>query len=117
MSALPPHALEPALLATLRRALHPIAAPPQGEALNLAEIADLLDDLREPAKAAVLVAIVAHESTRAVRPCCSRGATTRCATTAGRSVFPAGAWSRRTHRSSPRRCASRTRRSGWSPRR
>lgn len=63
MNAVPPHALEPTLLATLRRALHPVATPPVCESLNLAEIADLLDDLREPAKAAVLVAIVAYERT------------------------------------------------------
>ncbi|HET7843864.1 MAG TPA: CoA pyrophosphatase [Xanthomonadales bacterium] len=49
------------LRALLRRALHATNAPPDADGLNAAEIADLLDDLRKPAEAAVLAPIVLRE--------------------------------------------------------
>jgi len=45
----------------LRRALHPIAAPPAADGWNAAEIADLLDDLQKPAEAAVLAPIILRD--------------------------------------------------------
>jgi 8-oxo-dGTP pyrophosphatase MutT (NUDIX family) len=45
-------------LVALRRALHPIDAPPRGEAWNLDELADLLPAGHERVAAAVLVALV-----------------------------------------------------------
>jgi 8-oxo-dGTP pyrophosphatase MutT (NUDIX family) len=53
-------------LAALRRALHPIDAPPTGAAWNLHELVDLLGPERERVPAAVLVALVSRPEGDAV---------------------------------------------------
>ena len=53
-------------LAALRRALHPLDAPPAGPAWNLQELGDLFPPERERIQAAVLVALVPRGETTAV---------------------------------------------------
>ena len=71
----------------LRRALHPLHAPPLGPAWNLEELGDLLDPQRERIAAAVLVALIPRDGD--TRVLLTRRTDT-LATHAGQVSFPGG---------------------------
>jgi 8-oxo-dGTP pyrophosphatase MutT (NUDIX family) len=74
-------------LARLRRALHPLDAPPAGAAWNLDELGDLLPPERARAPAAVLVALVPRPAGTTVL---LTRRTDTLATHAGQVSFPGG---------------------------
>jgi len=74
-------------LPALRRALHPLDAPPQGPAWNLDELGDLFPADRERIAAAVLVALVPRPGHTAVL---LTRRTETLATHAGQVSFPGG---------------------------
>ncbi len=71
----------------LRRALHPLDAPPEGPAWNLEELGDLLDPRRPRIAAAVLVALVPRRGATSVL---LTRRTDTLATHAGQVSFPGG---------------------------
>jgi 8-oxo-dGTP pyrophosphatase MutT (NUDIX family) len=73
--------------AALRRALHPLDAPPAGPAWNLEELGDLLDPQRKRIPAAVLVALIPREGSTSVL---LTRRTDTLATHAGQVSFPGG---------------------------